>query len=222
MNVLSNLPDEIIVHIMTFLNVSSLCNLDLTAKRYRKLSESNVIWNIRLKKVFPWLKPESIPQSNHQDFVKSILELIKHVKQGIIDKEPDAEDVNLRKEGGIYIERYERDFIVDKPPYNTVSYMAYSCKYNNQIYLKPSVQLYYDICGIKIFDRATRTNKPIKRNGINKMLKKGSYKEIKKTYHLDRTQWEFGLSIGYLIEQDYNKLANLTEDDDYFHQLLFS
>lgn len=215
MDILSSLPDEIVVHIMIFLDVSSLYNLDLVTKRYRILSGSNTIWNIRLKKIFPWLKPESIPQSNHQTFVKSIQELINHVRTGISSIKPDIRTMEFTRKidpnqncfypVGAHSEiRIRKDFIIDIPPYHVIIYNEIGYEVEPQVYLHSSLQISQGVLGFHILYK-NKSNEimymDMDMESINMKLSNGSYREFKFNNDLGQFDWKFGLEIGYLCRE---------------------
>lgn len=204
MDILSGLPDEIIVHIMIFLDVVSLCKLDLVAKRYKMLSDSNVIWKIKIVGKFPWIRPESLPtiSSDQRNFYESIIGLINKVRGGIKDETPNVND--MLSVPNVYVD--PKLFIVDRAPYLIKPVyldpvISEHCYVRRLRYLVHSYEVRVENNELRLIKSGISISIMTEPTKVNKILKMGSYKELRQHYYINEDLWKFGLKIGYLYEK---------------------
>lgn len=192
-------PTSIVIHIMTFLDTCSLNNLDLVSKKYKKLSESNVIWTIRMINKFPWIKSESLltDPNDRQSFYESIIELISKVKEFIKDEEPDVNEMSSMDydlNGNLI---HIGVFIIDKPPYYFDLVNSFS--WGQTIKPKYHYTVTIEEDGVHLRKCIDIVTGPVK---ANKILRMGSYRELKSRYlSIDKDLYEFGLKVGYLSNE---------------------
>lgn len=197
MNSLLSFPEEIIIRIMGFLDISSFSSIKLVSKSLRSLSWDDYILKIFLPHMFPWLKIESIPEHSLLDFYNKVMTLIDKIEAMLVPKIPEFSEVCCKSDH--YIKRY---FIVNKQPYNLISHkdkmalipqLEVSIDYFTGIYVrKPNYYIGTDI------RRPGYSLEHMYRPQVIKMLVEGHYREVKHNGTLDKCDYDYGVQIGLI------------------------
>lgn len=213
---MESLPDELMLHIMLFLDECSLASLGLTNSYHHKLFKSNEFWKANILVIYPWFNRScSLDNLNNSDSLtnmmlyREIRDLFNKIESHISYKEIDIN--NLRWDSNYMGHtRLNCRFLISGPPYCfNLSYMLYKTK--GYMFTGSYIRInnddsftFYESDLIK-----EENQKPIlmSKSELSSMLIKGKYRTYDSSFILQENEYHFGVKIGLIISYYLNGKA---------------
>lgn len=206
----NNIPDEIIIHVMGFLDIRSLYRFGACSKQFFILFISNEVWKSRLINDYPWLEnpsgicvpsiyrsPWTKDNIERDDYLalmtyivcyKKVKEQIKKINEHVSSKEADIDLLAFPNGGG-----YIRLSYASGPPYETAHI---KCCGSDRIILEIITVHNLKFSGgngFKIEDKI------MMKDEANQFLRQNNYREFDHSgppLSFNCLDHEFGLQIG--------------------------
>jgi hypothetical protein len=130
----NNLPDDIYIYIINFLNIKEICTLSCSNKEINNVTEYNSIWLYYIKKYNVNLSNYDV-KYNYKYIISSI---IGNIQQSINDRKKENNERLIYITSNIYRFNY-----IIKQIYNQNRYKKQKCQFNNELTLFISKLLPY-------------------------------------------------------------------------------
>ena len=120
----NNLPEDIHIYIIKFLNIKEICSLSCSGKEINHVTEHNMVW-------LEYIKKYNVNLSNYNvkySYKYIIASIISTIKQNINNRRKENNDRLVYITSNIYRFNY-----IIKQIYNQNKYKKQKCKFNDEL-----------------------------------------------------------------------------------------